>query len=130
MKRIIWRGIFTATVLVASVMIYEDLTVDRPDTYGGGASYSTTLVVGSSPKQFGIERESYWTDQTGEVVVPYGDLRHIPPGYRHHISANVLVGKLSFPLPLRPWADGILAVVAMSAIGCFLAARRRRAASR
>src|SRR6266566_1378564 len=103
MKRIIWSSVLLAVVIVASVMIYEDLTLDSHDTYGGWASYSATLVVGSSPRQFGIERESYLIDPGGEVVIPFEDARQIPSGYRHHVSANVLVGELRLPLPLRPW---------------------------
>jgi ABC-type antimicrobial peptide transport system permease subunit len=118
MKRTIW---ITVTVIAACVTSCQDR-----DVYGGGASYSSILVVGSPPKQFGIEQESYWTDQAGNLVIEYGDARKIPPGYKHHIYTLVLVGSLTFRLPLPAWAVGVLAVVVVSAIGGFLVARRAR----
>jgi hypothetical protein len=116
-KKIIWAGLFAATVIVACVMIYEDLFLDR-GIYGGGARLSSTLVIGQTPgPRYGVERESYWIDQTGECVIPY--LESIPAGYKHHVCANVLVGDLSLPLPLRPWADGALALLAVGTMGWF-----------
>jgi hypothetical protein len=125
-KRMIWAEVFTATLVVAGVMVYEDLFLDR-DIYGGGARYSWTLAIGYPPRpQYGIERESYWIDEAGECVIPYLDSRNIPPGYRHHVCANLLIGHLSFSLPLRPWADGILAVLALGALGWYFAIHRAR----
>ena len=127
MKTIIWGGILLATVIVACVMIYEDLTLDPPGAYGGGASYSNTLVVGYSPgPQYGFQRESYWIDQAGEVVISYGDARRLPAGYRHHVAGYLLVGELRFPLPLRPWASATLAVLAVTAMSWFFAIHRAR----
>ena len=126
MKRIIWGAIFAATAIVACVMIYEDLFLDW-GIYGGGARYSFTLVIGDSPgPRFGIERESYWIDRAGECVIPYLNPRSIPPGYKHHVCANLLVGHLSLPLPLRPWADATVALSAVGAIGWFFAIHRAR----
>ena len=122
-KRMIWAEVFTATAIVACVMIYEDLTLDS-GICGGGARYSSTLVVGYPPgPQYGIERESYWVDRAGECVIPYLDPSHIPAGYRHHVCANLLIRDLSIPLPLRPWADAALALLAVGAMGWFFAIR-------
>ena len=124
MKKIVWGTHFAATAVVASVMIYEDLTLDS-DIGGGGANYSFTLVIGSPPgPQYGIERESYWIDPAGECVIPY--LEGIPPGYKHHVCANILIGDLSIPLPLRPWADATLALSAVGTLGWFYGVHRAR----
>jgi hypothetical protein len=127
-KRMIWAEVFAAALAVASVMAYEDLVLDR-GIYGGGARLSSSLVIRFPPLglpegQYGIERESYWIDQAGECVIPYLDPRSIPPGYRHHICANLLVGDLRFPLPLRPWADALIAVLAVEVLGWFFAIHR------
>jgi hypothetical protein len=124
MKKIIWGAVFAATAIVACVMVYEDLLLDR-GIYGGEARYSFTLVIGEPPgPRYGIERESYWIDQAGECVIPYLDPRSIPPGYKHHVCANLLVGDLSLPLPLRPWADATLALLAVGALGWFYGIHR------
>jgi hypothetical protein len=124
MKKIIWGAVFAATVIMACVMVYEDLFLDQ-GIYGGGARCSFTLVIGEPPgPRYGIERESYWIDRAGECVIPYLDPRSIPPGYKHHVCANLLVGDLSFPLPLRPWADGTVGVLAVGAMDWFFAFRR------
>ena len=123
MRRIIWGALFAATSVVACVMIYEDLSLDR-GIYGGGARYSSTLVIGYHPgPQYGIERERYWTDQIGQLVIPY---LQSPTGYKHHVCANVLIGDLRFTLPLRPWADGALALLAVGATGWFFCIHRAR----
>jgi len=126
MKKTIWGLLFTVTAFIAGVMIYEDLTLDR-GICGGGARGSSTLVFGNPPgPQYGIERESYWTDPAGEVIIPYLDPSRIPLGCKHHISASLLVGGLSFPLPLRPWVDATLSVFAVAAMGWFFAIYRAR----
>lgn len=120
-KKIIWGTFFAAVAMVACVMIYEDLFLD-PGIYGGGVRCSSTLVIGHSRgSQYGIEWESYWIDHTGKLVIPY---LPSPVGYKHHACAYVLVGELSFPLPLRPWVDGALALLAVGAMGWFFAFHR------
>ena len=127
MKRMIWGVVFAATATVACVMIYEDLFLDR-GICGGGGRCSFTLVIGYPPgPQYGIERVSYWIDQAGECVIPYLDPRSIPPGYKHIVCANLLVGDLSFPLPLRPWADATLALLVMGTMGWYFGIHRTRA---
>ena len=126
MKRIILGSVVAVTAIVAVVMIYEDVTLDR-GICGGGARYSFTLVVGDSPGlRYGIERESYWTDQAGELIIPYMDPSSLAPGSKHHIHTNVLFRDLSFSLPLRPWAIGLVAVLVVSAVRYFVSAKRVR----
>jgi len=134
MKRIIWGLVVAATGIVAGVIIYEDLNSDLPGDYGGGWSSTSTLVVGFPSeshygileRKYGIERESYWADGAGNLNLVYLDMRRIPPGCKHHISTDLLVGDLRFSLPLRPCVVGMIALIAVSAPACFFLARPPR----
>ncbi len=81
--------------------------------YAGGVSSSGICVIGSPPTQFGIWRESYWTDRNGYTVMWAGSTRGIQPGDREHIETKVVLGPLSFRLPFPPAMVGALALSAI-----------------
>jgi hypothetical protein len=127
MKRIILGLLAAVTAVVAGAMIYDDLSGGLPGDYGGGCSYTSTLVLGDTPgPRYGIERESYWTDGEGDINTIFLDPRRPPRGCKRHIYTNLVVGELRLCLPLRPWAAGMIALVAVSALGWFFLSRSPR----
>ena len=130
MKRAICKGILAASVIAACAKCQGQSNVYSLSIYSGGVSYSTIWVVGSPPMQFGVERCSFVTDAKGHAISVDAP-RAVWLGAKEHIRTNVLLGPVSFRLPLPPWATGILAVIAVSALGRISVGRHpRRAPSR
>src|SRR6266568_9542329 len=129
MKRTICRGILAAFVIAACANSPGQSNVYSLSIYSGGVSYSPIWVVGSPPMQFGVERCSFVTDAKGHAI-SVDTPRAVWLGAKDHIQTYVLPGPVSFRLPLSPWATGILAVIAVSALGLISVGRCARGPSR
>jgi uncharacterized membrane protein len=91
-----------------------------------GKSYSPIVQIGPWPQQFGIYRESYWTDPRGFVVSDIGNPRK--PSDIHHVNTRVYLGNLSLSLPVPPAIVATLIAGALMAVIAFIAglyARKR-----
>ena len=72
--------------------------------YAGGVTYySSSLVFGSPPYRFGLEEYSYSTDAAGYIIM-YSPTRGSKRGDTAHRYTRVLLGPLSFSVPLGPTA--------------------------
>jgi hypothetical protein len=86
---------------------------------GGGVSYSPIVQIGPWPQQFGIYRESYWTDPRGCVVSHIGIPRK--PSDIHHANTRVYLGRASLSLPVPPAIVATLSAGTLIAVTAFIA---------
>jgi hypothetical protein len=79
-------------------------------------SYSPIWDVGSPPYVLRILGGDYWTDSAGHAILwPASKPRR--SGDKHHRFTRVLVGRVSFSLPLSPAAAGLLGAVVSLVLG-------------
>jgi len=87
--------------------------------------YTPICEVGSPPNVFGILAGDYWTDSAGHFV-PWAVGKPGKPGYSHHQFTRVLMGPVSFSLPLGHEAVGVISVVVVLLIGFLVITRVTR----
>ena len=73
-------------------------------------SYSPVWEIGSPPNMFGIAAQDYWTDAAGHAI-PWAASKPRQPGENHHRFTRVILGRVSFSLPMRPAAAGLASVL-------------------
>ena len=91
-------------------------------------TYTMLLQIGSGPGSFRVMTGSYWTDSAGGSI-PFAGLRPRAPGDTHHRFTRVILGRVSFSLPMPPLAAGFVAITTLLLLGIlpFAHAARRRA---
>jgi hypothetical protein len=82
-------------------------------------SYSPVWEIGSPPNVFGIAAEDYWTDAAGHAI-PWAASKPRQPGDNHHQFTRVILGRVSFSLPMRPAIAGASGILVFLLLG-FLA---------
>jgi hypothetical protein len=75
-------------------------------------SYSPVWEISSPPNSCRILRGDYWTDSAGHPI-PLSGRKPRGPGDKHRRFTRVLLGPVSFSMPLSPSAAGV--------VGAFLA---------
>jgi len=107
-------------VLLTTIRGYGQSNVYSLAIYAGGITYyPSRWVVGSSPYRFGLEEYSYSKDAAGYVIM-YSPDRERLPSDTFHRRTQVLLGPVSFSVPLRPAVVAILFSVAAFALGVVL----------
>jgi len=82
-------------------------------------SYSPVWEIGSPPNVFGIAAGDYWTDAAGNAI-PWATSNPRRHGDSHHQFIRVILGKVSFSLPMRPAIAGVAGMIVFLLLG-FLA---------
>ncbi len=83
-------------------------------------------VVGSPPLRFGLQEYGYWTDAGGYIILPPSLVRGVQPGDTFHRRTQILLGPVSFSVPLQPAAVAIIGGGCVVGIGMFVARRHWR----
>ena len=71
--------------------------------------YSILWEVGVSPCRVRVLSGDYWTDSAGQGI-PWAASRPRRPGDTQHRLTRIVLGPVSFSLPIRPAAAGLIAV--------------------
>jgi hypothetical protein len=92
--------------------------------YAGGVTYyPSRWVVGPPPFRIGLEEYSYSTDAAGYILMSRATQR----GDTSHRRTRILLGPISFSVPLRPLAVAIIGGGLALTIGFHVATLRLRA---
>ena len=82
-------------------------------------SYTLILQIGSGPGSFRVWKGSYWTDLAGSSI-PFAELTPRAPTDKHHRFTRVILGRVSFSLPLPPLAVGFISDAVILLVGYIL----------
>ena len=119
--------IIAATILFAAVGSFGQSNVYSIGIYAGGVTYyPSRWAVGSHPFRFGLEEYSYSTDAAGYTIM-FSSGRGVQPGDTSHRRTQILLGPLSFSVPLRPISVAIISGVVILLFGIFVTKLRLRA---
>ena len=119
------KFVVSALVLIATMSSFAQ--VYSSGVYAGGVTYySSRWTVGSPPFRFGLEEYSYSTDGAGYIIM-ISQGRRAQPGDTFHRKTRLLLGPISFSVPLRPAAVVIIGGGIVLAIGFLLPVLRSTA---
>jgi hypothetical protein len=95
--------------------------------YAGGVTYySSRWAVGSPPFRFGVAEYSYSTDAAGYIIMG-SPARGAQSGDTFHWRTRILLGPVSFPVPLRLAAVGMIGSGVVLLFGICVVTLRLRA---
>jgi hypothetical protein len=118
------KFILAALVLLAAVSSFGQ--VYSQGIYAGGVTYyPSRWTVGSPPFRFGLEEYSYSTDGAGYIIM-ISPGRATQPGDIFHWRTRILLGPVSFPVPLRQGAVAIIGGSVVLLFGVFVATFKLR----
>jgi hypothetical protein len=119
--------IIAATAFLVAVSAFGQSNVYSLNFYAGGVTYyPSRWAVGSHPFRFGLEEYSYSTDAAGYTIM-FSPGRGVQPGDTYHRRTQILLGPISFSVPLRPISVVIIGGVVVLLFGFFTTKFRLRA---
>jgi len=131
MRATLQKVFLSASILFCALDCLGQSNVYSLSIYAGGVSYRPGWVAGSPPHCFGLEEYSYWKDSAGYIVMWAGNRsRGIQPGDKHRTHTQVLLGPVSFSVPLPRLAVAIVGATFVAVLGFVLLVGIGRARSR